>query len=113
MNPLAGLHPVLGDLVILAGLVGVGYEALIGSIVASATDRLGISHGPLLVCACQSCEYTPDRAMSSSWLPSSTRRPPLNTRILPAIDVASRCVTEMTVRPSDSFCRVRWKAASA
>jgi D-alanine-D-alanine ligase len=45
VNPLAGLHPVLGDLVILAGLVGVGYEALIGSIVASATARLAISHG--------------------------------------------------------------------
>lgn len=43
VNPLAGLHPVLGDVVILAGLVGVGYEALIGSIVASATARLGIS----------------------------------------------------------------------
>ena len=28
VNPLAGLHPVLGDLVILAGLVGVGYEAV-------------------------------------------------------------------------------------
>ena len=46
VNPLAGLHPDLGDLVILAGLVGIGYEALIGSIVASATGRLGISHGP-------------------------------------------------------------------
>ena len=43
VNPLAGLHPDLGDLVILAGLVGVGYEALIGSIVASASRRLGIS----------------------------------------------------------------------
>ena len=43
VNPLAGLHPVLGDVVILAGLVGVGYEALIGSIVSSASDRLGIS----------------------------------------------------------------------
>ncbi len=46
VNPLAGLHPVLGDLVILAGLVGVGYEALIGSIVSSANDRLGISRDP-------------------------------------------------------------------
>jgi len=46
VNPLAGLHPDLGDLVILAGLVGVGYEALIGSIVASASSRLGVNHGP-------------------------------------------------------------------
>ena len=39
VNPLAGLHPVLGDLVILAGLVGVSYEGLIASIVTSAADR--------------------------------------------------------------------------
>ena len=39
VNPLAGLHPVLGDLVILAGLVGVSYEGLIASIVASAAER--------------------------------------------------------------------------
>jgi len=45
VNPLAGLHPVLGDLVILAGLVGVGYEALIGSIVSSAVDRLDVLKG--------------------------------------------------------------------
>ena len=43
VNPLAGLHPVLGDVVILAGLVGVGYETLIGSVVSSAAERLGIS----------------------------------------------------------------------
>ena len=41
-NPLAGLHPVLGDLVILADLVGVSYTQLIESIVASACER--ISH---------------------------------------------------------------------
>jgi D-alanine-D-alanine ligase len=46
VNPLAGLHPELGDLVILAGLVGVGYEALIGSIVSSASSRIGLSPGP-------------------------------------------------------------------
>ncbi len=40
VNPLAGLHPVLGDIVILAGLVGVSYEQLIGSIVESACARL-------------------------------------------------------------------------
>jgi D-alanine-D-alanine ligase len=46
VNPLAGLHPDLGDLVILAGLVGVRYEALIGSIVSAAADRLGIRQEP-------------------------------------------------------------------
>ena len=45
VNPLAGLHPVLGDLVILAGLVGIGYEALIESIVSSAVDRLDVLKG--------------------------------------------------------------------
>jgi len=40
VNPLAGLHPVLGDLVILANLVGVSYTQLIESIVASACERI-------------------------------------------------------------------------
>ena len=40
VNPLAGLHPVLGDLVILADLVGVSYRQLIESIVTSACERL-------------------------------------------------------------------------
>jgi D-alanine-D-alanine ligase len=40
VNPLAGLHPLLGDLVILAGLVGVPYQALISSIVTSACERV-------------------------------------------------------------------------
>jgi D-alanine-D-alanine ligase len=40
VNPLAGLHPVLGDLVILADLVGVSYTQLIESTVASACERL-------------------------------------------------------------------------
>ncbi len=40
VNPLAGLHPSHADLVILAGLVGVSYGELIGSIVASASERL-------------------------------------------------------------------------
>jgi len=40
VNPLAGLHPVLGDLVILADLAGVTYPQLIGSIITSASERL-------------------------------------------------------------------------
>jgi D-alanine-D-alanine ligase len=40
VNPLAGLHPVLGDIVILAGFVGVSYMRLIESIVESACERL-------------------------------------------------------------------------
>lgn len=40
VNPLAGLHPVLSDLVILAGLAGVSYEQLIAWIVESACERL-------------------------------------------------------------------------
>ena len=40
VNPLAGLHPVLGDLVILAKLTGVSYTQLIESIVASACERI-------------------------------------------------------------------------
>ena len=43
VNPLAGLHPILADLVILAGLVGVDYPGLIASIVASASERLGVT----------------------------------------------------------------------
>jgi len=40
VNPLAGLHPVLGDLVILAELTGVSYTDLIASVVASACERI-------------------------------------------------------------------------
>ena len=40
VNPLAGLHPVLGDLVILANLVGVSYTQLIESIIVSAGERI-------------------------------------------------------------------------
>jgi D-alanine-D-alanine ligase len=39
VNPLAGLHPVLGDLVILANLVGVPYAQLIEWVIASASER--------------------------------------------------------------------------
>lgn len=40
VNPLAGLHPVLGDLVILADLAGVSYRQLIESVVTSASERI-------------------------------------------------------------------------
>jgi D-alanine-D-alanine ligase len=40
VNPLAGLHPVLGDLVILANLCGVSYSQLIESIITSASERI-------------------------------------------------------------------------
>jgi D-alanine-D-alanine ligase len=40
VNPLPGLHPVLGDLVILAKLAGVSYTELIESVIASALERM-------------------------------------------------------------------------
>lgn len=40
VNPLAGLHPILSDLVILAEFVGVSYQELIKSILESACERL-------------------------------------------------------------------------
>jgi D-alanine-D-alanine ligase len=40
VNPLAGLHPVSSDLTILCRLAGIGYGALIDSIVASACRRV-------------------------------------------------------------------------
>ena len=40
VNPLPGLHPVLGDIVILADLVGVSYLQLIESVIASACERI-------------------------------------------------------------------------
>jgi D-alanine-D-alanine ligase len=39
VNPLPGLHPVSGDLVIMASLVGWTYPQLIGTILQSALDR--------------------------------------------------------------------------
>jgi D-alanine-D-alanine ligase len=42
VNPLPGIHPVTGDLCILARGMGVPYEGLIGSIIASARARWGI-----------------------------------------------------------------------
>jgi D-alanine-D-alanine ligase len=38
-NPLAGLNPKSSDLVIMAGLIGVSYQDLIGSILESALER--------------------------------------------------------------------------
>ncbi len=40
INPLAGLHPVDSDLVILCRLAGIGHAELIGMIIASALERL-------------------------------------------------------------------------
>ena len=40
VNPLPGLHPVLGDIVILADLAGMSYRELIESVIASACERL-------------------------------------------------------------------------
>lgn len=43
VNPLAGIHPVRSDLVILSRQVGIDYDTLIGRIVAAALDRLGMA----------------------------------------------------------------------
>lgn len=43
VNPLAGLHPTHSDLPILASLAGLGYDGLIGAIVASAAERTGLA----------------------------------------------------------------------
>ncbi|HEX4150451.1 MAG TPA: ATP-grasp domain-containing protein [Pirellulales bacterium] len=42
-NPLPGLSPTSGDLVLLAGHVGIGYPELISRILAAAVERLGNS----------------------------------------------------------------------
>lgn len=42
VNPLAGLHPQDSDLVILAGKKGIAYDVLIGRIMVSAHERLGV-----------------------------------------------------------------------
>ena len=41
-NPLPGLNPESSDLVILAGLVGIGHEDLIGMILDAALERINI-----------------------------------------------------------------------
>jgi D-alanine-D-alanine ligase len=40
VNPLAGINPDRSDLCIIAGLVGIGYQELIGCIISSAMDRV-------------------------------------------------------------------------
>jgi len=40
INPLPGLHPILGDLVILADFVGMSYVDLIRSVIVSASRRI-------------------------------------------------------------------------
>ena len=40
VNPLAGLHPIDADLVLLCGLVGVSYRQLIADILSSALQRV-------------------------------------------------------------------------
>jgi D-alanine-D-alanine ligase len=42
VNPLAGLTPGHSDLPIMADLLGLGYEQLIGEILTCATQRLGL-----------------------------------------------------------------------
>ena len=39
INPLAGLNPRSSDLVIMAGLIGISYNELIGSILDAALKR--------------------------------------------------------------------------
>lgn len=43
VNPIAGLHPTHSDLPIIADLAGLGYDALIGRILASAAARYGLA----------------------------------------------------------------------
>jgi len=42
VNPLPGIHPTHSDLPILAAMAGVGYDDLIGRIVAAGLKRLGL-----------------------------------------------------------------------
>lgn len=42
VNPLPGINPVTGDIVILAGKMSMGYQQLIGSIVDAARSRLSL-----------------------------------------------------------------------
>ena len=44
VNPLAGIHPTHSDLPILAGLAGIGYDDLLGQIVAACLARIGLRH---------------------------------------------------------------------
>jgi D-alanine-D-alanine ligase len=49
VNPLPGLSPVSGDLVLLAGHVGIAYPELIARILQAATERLNLVGEPSLV----------------------------------------------------------------
>ena len=40
VNPLPGLHPVLGDIVILADFAGISYTQLVESVIVSASERI-------------------------------------------------------------------------
>ncbi|NQU69886.1 MAG: D-alanine--D-alanine ligase [Rhodospirillales bacterium] len=50
VNPLAGLHPVRSDLVILARRIGMSYEDLIGRIVDSCLKRITVFSPPRKAC---------------------------------------------------------------
>jgi D-alanine-D-alanine ligase len=43
VNPLAGLHPIDADLVLVCGLAGVSYRQLIADILSSALQRVGMA----------------------------------------------------------------------
>ncbi len=43
VNPLPGLSPKSGDLVLLSGLVGIDYAELVGRIVNAAIERNGLA----------------------------------------------------------------------
>lgn len=49
VNPLPGLSPISGDLVLLAGHVGIEYSELIARILQAATERLNLVCEPSLV----------------------------------------------------------------
>jgi D-alanine-D-alanine ligase len=48
-NPLPGLSPDSGDLVLLAGQLGISYHDLIARILTAAVDRLNLARAPALV----------------------------------------------------------------
>ena len=48
-NPLPGLSPISGDLVLLSGSVGIDYSELIARILQAALERLNLVHDASLV----------------------------------------------------------------
>lgn len=58
VNPLAGLHPTLSDLPMIATAVGMGYRELIDRIVASTMERT----------TAQTCAFVPETSSPSSIL---------------------------------------------